>query len=426
MNDYFNQDAEIALLSILLRDRDSWVHVSTADVHMFSSTPNRTIFSVIRNLLTAGLSPEYELVYTTLLNNNQLDIAGGDDYLKYLYGQTVNFNNVKEYEKLVVDRYKARSLMKVSGWLPTAVENSNGNIDSVILSIKEDLDSLLSTTVLQKTHKIGDLVDESLQEINSRRENPGPKGTPTSYKDLDYITGGFNPGDLWTICARPSMGKSAKMCNIVLHQAKNGHGSLIFSLEMSKDQLIERFVSIDTGLSLTNIRTGILTDDDLVKIGASLKMLKSLPIYIDTNYSADVNYVDTVIRMFRKQHNIKIAWIDNINLMVERNSESTHGLGQVTRRGKLLAQELLMTVVAIAQLNRGLEQRDDKRPRLSDIRQSGNIEEDSDIVEGLYRDEYYNPNTTHPNILENLILKHRNGPVGVYSLSFQPVSMRII
>jgi len=424
MTNYFNQDAEVSLLSLLMREKDAWINLTTIRAEMFTSLPHKLLFTTMQDLIHSGLHPEYSLLHSTLKSRNLLNEAGGEDYLQFLYGVSSNINNIKEYENLVIKNFKARELLKFSSGIPARLQNTP-NIDSLILDVKNTVDDLLTTSVVKKTYHLRDFLDASYETIVARTENLGPSGHSTGYRHFDMMTGGFNPGDLLVICGRPGMAKSAKMCNMTLKMAKNGDASLLFSLEMSKEQLIERMIAIETGIDLTHLRVGHLTETQLEEIKETIEKFKELPIYIDANYMADVNYVETITRMYHKKHDIKSFWVDNINLMVERNTDSTHALGQVSRRCKLLGMELGITSIIIAQLNRNVESRDDKRPRLSDIRQSGNIEEDADIVEGLYRDDFYNNETERPGILEAIILKHRNGPLGIYSLTFKAETNRL-
>jgi len=424
MTNYFNQDAEVSLLSLLMREKDAWVNLTTVNSEMFTSLPHKIIFKTMGELIASGLHPEYSLLHSTLKSRNRLVEAGGEDYLQFLYSHTSNINNLKEYENLVIKNYKARELMKFASTITARLQNTP-NVDSLIVDVKTTVDDLLTTSVSQKTYHINEFLDTSFETIIARTENLGPSGFSTGFRHFDLMTGGFNPGDLIIICGRPGMAKSAKMCNMVLDMGLRGIPSLMFSLEMSKEQLLERMIAIRTGIDLTYLRVGHLTEAQIEKIKETIDEFRDLPIYVDANYMADVNYVETITRLYHKKHDIKSFWVDNLNLMVERNTDATNALGQVTRRSKLLAMELGITAINIAQLNRNVESRDDRRPRLSDIRQSGNIEEDADIVEGLYRDDYYNQNTERPGILEAIILKHRNGPLGIYSLTFKAETNRL-
>jgi replicative DNA helicase len=415
----FDYDAEVALLSILMKNKDAWVRLTKLEFYMLSSASHRTIFEAIKELIFENLDLELNLIITHLKSKKLLDDAGGQEYLQFLFEQQYPAENLREYERIVINNYKASSLLTISSGIKSRIETTS-NIDSLIVQFRESLDNLLTSTVMGQTFHIDQLLEDSLQEIKLRGETKTSIGVATGYNGFDTLIGGYVPGDLWTICGRPGMAKSAMVCNNALRMARNGKGSLIFSLEMSKEQLLERLVSIESGVSIINIRTGNINEEELEVIANTLDSFRGLPIYIDTNYMADVNYIETIMRLYHKRHGIVATYLDNINLMVERDTNSTHALGQVSRRCKLLSQELNLTNIIIAQLNRQVESRPDKRPILPDIRQSGNIEEDSDVVIGLFRDEYYTKeNTQYPGILEAIILKHRNGPLGTITLGFR-------
>jgi len=220
------------------------------------------------------------------------------------------------------------------------------------------------------------------------------------------------------IAGRPGMGKTAVMCNSAVEVAKSlqqegkGQSVQIFSLEMNKIGLTERMVSMESGVPLADIRLGTISNDQLQKVAETIKKLKDLPLYIDTNFDTDDQYFASMVRKYNKTKGTRIVFFDYIQLASERDANQTAEIGRFTRMGKILANELGITTILFSQLNRAVELREDKRPVLSDLRQSGNIEEDADLVMFLYRDDYYNQKSLNKGEMEHIIRKHRNGPTG--------------
>jgi replicative DNA helicase len=234
-------------------------------------------------------------------------------------------------------------------------------------------------------------------------------------------------GKLWIIAGRPSMGKSASICNMMLSAAKSANGNLIFSYEMSKFDLIERFLGIETGINISDIHLGLLDQPKLDFIKNKIHEIKSLPIYVDTYFSGNIGYVTSTIRRYKKLKDIKLVFLDYVQLMVDRGDNATHELGQISRELKLLANDLEIGIVLLSQLNRNVELREDKRPILADLRQSGNLEEDADIVAMLYRDDvYYKDKSKYPGTLDFILRKNRQtGMLGSVQLNFEDVTNRI-
>ncbi len=227
--------------------------------------------------------------------------------------------------------------------------------------------------------------------------------------------------DLWVVAGRPGMGKSAFMCNSVL----SGVPSLIFSLEMSKESLMYRLISMTSGVPIFNLRLGRLTQEELDKVADAVKELKNLPIYIDTTFMTSVDSVVSLTKKYNRLYGIKVVHLDYVQILADRSAEATHEIGRISRAMKNLAHDLNIASVVYSQLNRNVEAREDKRPMLADLRQSGNLEEDADVVTFLYRDEMYNPNTKFKHVLELLVKKQRNGPTGVVTTLFNDQTNKI-
>jgi replicative DNA helicase len=421
-NPIFSQHAETAVLSILLRDPTSFEELEELRDGMFSSTPNQFIFEAVRDLIVNGLNPEYSLLITSLQSKNRLELCGGESHLNYLMNQNYDRNNLSEFIRIIVNSYKARELLSIGSQIPEMISNNSSEIDNALAYIQNKLDDI---TVGGDGESIADMdsaTKDVWEDIIEKVENPNKIDATTGFKNLDAVTGGYWADDLWVIAGRPGMGKSSFMCNSIL----TGIPSLIFSLEMSKLSILYRLLAMSSGVPVFNIRMGILTQKQLDLISDTVKEIKDLPIYIDASFIRNIDYVTSTIRKYKNSHGIKVSHVDYIQLLAERSVNATHELGRISRELKILAKDLKMTNVTYSQLNRGVELRDDKRPILSDLRQSGNLEEDADIVMFLYRDELYNKDTKDKGMLELLIRKQRNGPIGTVFSKFDVETNKIM
>jgi replicative DNA helicase len=420
----FSTEAELAILNIILQNPATVYNLSSLKNYMFSSTPNQLIFTTVEELLAQNLVPEVNLIDSFLKSKGRSEKVGGREYLSYLEKQAYNPENLREFERQIIDSFKARSLINMATSVsPTLMENQD--VDGVISSIRTTLDNLTSASGGDATSDLGTVLKESWEDINERIKNPGITGVTTGIHDIDLVTGGLAEGDLCFIAGRPGMGKTAMMCNMMLKQAKVGIPVLMFSLEMSKKTLAERLISLETGINSFNIRLGTLNNAQLNQISDAIRAIKGLPIYIDSSFAGSLSYILTTARKFSRNNNVKVCYLDYIQLLADRGSEATHELGSISRSLKLLAKELENSWVVGSQFNRLLETREDKRPQLSDLRQSGNLEEDADLVIGLYRDVMYNRDTKDKNVMESIILKQRSGPRGMLPLKFEEETGRI-
>lgn len=415
-------DAEVAVLSIVLKSPELAYELSGLKNYMFSSNPHQTLFREIEERLEKQSPIDAGLIIADLESSGELAKIGGRKHIDFLVNQNVKEETLQEYKNIIINSWKTRTLVSMGNGL--TVENVNAdNVEKVILDTKKSLDELTLLSGESKTVKIGDIVKEVYEEIKSRSENPGIKGSTWGIKDLDNATGGKCPGELWIIGARPGQGKSALVCNSILADARSGVPSLLFSKEMRTQEISERLISLISGVPITNIRLGVLDESMVKKIYQSLEELKGYPIYIDSSFrNSDLAYMESTIVKYKRQFDIKVVYLDYIQIAVDRDDNQTQEIGRVSRLFKGLSNELPICSVLVSQLNRAVELRDNKRPILSDLRQSGNLEEDADMVVGLYRDEYYNKETKYKNLMEFNILKYRNGAVGSITLKFEPVT----
>ena len=422
-NKLFSAEHEIAVLSTILKYPELY-YGTDIRFFMMSSIPHQIIFQEIEALSEKQLVPDMFLVANSLDSSGSLDKVGGRDYLELLISQEFNKDNFKEYCSLLMASYKGRILLSSASKIK-ADNITLDNVDDTIRDFRKTLDNLTEASGGGGTVHIGDGIKKSFDDIVARTANPGIRGVSWGLKDIDVITGGKCPGDLWILGGRPGSGKSASICNSILADGKAGVSILFFEKEMNYQALIERLVAIDSGIPIQNIRLGVLDKKQIEEIGMSMRKIREYPIYIDTTFSSDIHYVESTIYKYKASKNIQVVYLDYLQLLAQRGDNQTAELGQISRMCKLLANDQGVCVIAASQLNRGVESRDNKRPMMSDLRQSGNLEEDADYVIGLYRDEYYNQETKYKNLMEYIILKARNGPVGTITLRFNPESNRL-
>jgi replicative DNA helicase len=422
----FNHDTELFVLASLLKTPDRIFSViDSLRGEMFSASLHSVIYNSMVNLVKDSLvlNPTNLKIYVE--QHKLSEKVGGYDYIDMLANMEVDEKSFDLYYKALGDSYKARVLLNLAANLPNTVQNSS-DINNVIGNIKQMVESLDGAGLSNGIHSIDEILNESFEIIQKRLEHPGITGISTGLPVIDIATGGLTEGTEWIIGARPQTGKTTTLLTMLKASAEAGNPSLLISREMSNQDLIERLLSMDSGIPFSSIRYGHLTDVDIKKLKRANNRLKKLPFFIDSNIFGDINYVTGIIRKFKRMHGIRVVGIDYIQLLAERGGDQTAELGRISRMLKLLAVDLKLTTLVASQLNRLLEMREDKRPILSDLRQSGNLEEDADNVIGLYRDELYftNPNTQGK--IEFIILKQRNGPIGTYTLEFDGTTVSII
>lgn len=418
MNDsIFNPEPELAILSILLKTPAKFDELRILKPFMFSVSANKELYSIIVDINRNSLVADPSLLESNLKASGKMGSIGGTGYIEHILSKSFDENNLKEFERLVVNSYKARTLISIASSIPGKI-TSTEDIDPIINVVKSSLEKLTISSGGDSTVYMGDILPSTLEDISYRIKNPGIQGKTSGFKNFDLVSAGLCSGDLWFVAGRPGSGKTSCMLNMAYRMATSGVKILIFSLEMKTQQLVERMISMCTGIPIINLRTGLLTAKQLDQIKSSIVSLKELPIYIDSNYYATVGYYESTLRKYHKQFGIDVSFMDNINLMSERSTDATNELGRISRIGKILANDLGITNIILAQLNRNVELRDDKRPRLSDLRQSGNLEEDADVVIGLYRDVYYNREVSDKSSMEAIFLKQRSGPTGTVPMTF--------
>ena len=332
--------------------------------------------------------------------------------------------NVRHYATIVQEKSMLRKLIKVNEDIANTCYLAREKTEDILEETEKKIFDLLQYRSTGDFVPIKQVVLNALDKIEKASKNKGTvTGIPTGFIDLDYKTSGFQPSDLILIAARPSMGKTAFVLNVAQHMAfKEGKTVAIFSLEMSKEQLVNRLFSLESKVDSQALRTGNLTDEDWAKLIEGAAVVGKSNLIIDDTPGISIAELRSKCRKFKLEHDLGIIIIDYLQLMSGgKHSESRQQeISEISRSLKAVARELNVPVVALSQLSRAVEQRPDHRPMLSDLRESGAIEQDADVVMFLYRDDYYNKDTDKKNIAEVIIAKQRNGPIGTVELVWLP------
>lgn len=346
------------------------------------------------------------------------------EFAKDLLSSVYTSTNVRSYAKIVHDNAMLRKLIRVNEDIANTCYLGKETVEDIFSDTEKRIFDILQQNTSGEFVPIKDVVLNALDKIEIASKKKGNvTGLPTGFIDLDYKTAGFQPSDLILIAARPSMGKTALVLNIAQYMAfKENITAAVFSLEMSKEQLVNRLLSLESRVDSQSIRTGNLSDEDWSKLIEGAGIIGSSNLIIDDTPGISVTELRSKCRKYKLEHNLGIIIIDYLQLMAgSKHSESRQQeISDISRSLKAIARELNVPVVALSQLSRAVEQRPDHRPMLSDLRESGAIEQDADVVMFIYRDDYYNKDTAKPNVAEIIIAKQRNGAIGTIELAWLP------
>ena len=417
---------EVAVLSLFINNPELVLEYQSLPSDIFSSSVNKSLFEVIKSLSISGFLPSFDLVHGTLASRNMLETCGGIDYLRYLKDSQYYVENLKEYISLLVKHYKRRRLVRMLNSLDSSTIPVD-RVDNLVYELKNYLDNLDTLSDDSFVSKLGAAIPESIGALEHKIQSQNKIDVTTGFRHLDAITGGFISGDLWYVAGRPSMGKTAWCLNSINAAISNGIPSLIFSLEMNKMALVYRLLALRTGIPITNIRLGLINQEQLEIIKQEAQNIKELPLFIDTKFDANIYYIRSTARRLVHTNGIKLVHIDYLQLIdIADNANAVREFSSISRSLKVLANALDVTVIAYSQLNRLVELRGDKRPILSDLRESGGLEQDANVVLMLYRDVMYNQNTDQKDLMEFIIRKHREGPIGTLFAIFNAETNKII
>jgi replicative DNA helicase len=414
-------EAEQSVLGSMLLDKEAVAAASEVlEGNDFYLDAHKEIYEAMLDVYEQGKPVDLVTLAEALRQRGTLEAAGGGTYISDLSMAVPSTANVRYYIRIVEEKSILRKLIEASNEIIKESYEAAEDLDIIIDHVEKKIFDITQKKNHQSFESIKTILLETYAKIEELTKNKGKiVGVPTGFRDFDLRTSGLNPSDFILIAARPSMGKTSFAINIAQNAAVRYNIPVaIFSLEMSKEQLAQRMLSSEANIELQKIRTGDLTDEDWIKLVRAATPLSQAPIFIDDTPGITVMEVRSKARRLKMEHNIGLIVIDYLQLMSGRGRAESRQqeVSEISRSLKALARELDLPVVALSQLSRGPESRQDHRPMLSDLRESGAIEQDADLVVFLYRDEYYNPDTEKKNIAEAIIAKQRNGPTGTVEL----------
>lgn len=429
-----NLDVEASLLGSLLIDNDAFIKIGDMlQADDFFDEKHRIIFAAMRTLHDKRSAVDILTLSEQLKNKGKLETVGGASYLTELTNYVPTAAHLEQYAQIVADKAIRRRLIAASKDIASIGFDENKSLQELIEEAETRLFEVSQRHVRQDITSLESILGDSFDRLDDLHRNKGRiRGIPTGLKDLDKLLAGLQRSDLIVLAARPSMGKTALMLNMALDiatKAKQG-AVLIFSLEMGKEQLVDRLLAAEAGVDAWKLRTGEgLTDQDFERLSAGMGELAEAPIFIDDTSGITVSDLRMKARRLHHKHSLAVIMVDYLQLMSGGSrfasiSNRVQEISEISRSLKILARELNVPVVALSQLSRSVENRTPQIPQLADLRESGSIEQDADVVAFLYREEYYNPETDKKNITELLVKKHRNGPVANIELYFDRQKQR--
>lgn len=428
-----NIEAEQAVLGAMLIDKEAIAKVTeilTSDD--FYREAHRVIFNAMMELYNKNEAVDMVTITEILKRDNKLEDIGGIAYITSLANVVLTAANVKYHADIVAEKSVLRQLVRVSTEIAAMGYEANDDVGTLLDTAESRILEISNRKKKANFTPINDVLMESVQSIEKLLNNKGGlTGLPTGFADLDKLTSGLQPSDFVILAARPSMGKTALALNIVQNVALRAHKKVggetrsvaFFSLEMSKEQLVNRMLCAEAGIDSQRLRVGEMHDEDWTHLWDACDVMSKAKIYIDDTAGITAMDMRSRARRLKAEHGLDLIVVDYLQLMQgsgKRNSSNDRQqeVSEISRSLKALARELNVPVLALSQLSRSVESRQVKRPMLSDLRESGSLEQDADIVAFLYREDYYNPETENKHT-ELIIAKHRNGPVDTVNLFFQ-------
>ncbi|MCL2444551.1 replicative DNA helicase [Candidatus Saccharibacteria bacterium] len=427
-----NLDAEKSLLGAILIDEAVLPDITEiVKVKDFYDKRHELIYAAMMRLYETHKPVDLLTLTDSLKKKKELDKVGGSTYLAELTNYVPTSANSKAYADIVAKCAVRRRLIRASADIAELSYDEDGEITELLGRAEAELFSVSDATLKNDLVSMESILTESFDRLEELHKNKGAlRGVKTGYRDLDNKTAGLQKSDLIILAARPAMGKTTLVTNLAYNIATINHKSvLFFSLEMSKEQLVDRMLADVSGVDSWNIRTGNLGDEDFSKISEAMGELAEAPIYIDDTPGMTVMEMRTKARRAAHDSDLGLVIIDYLQLMQgsgRSDGNRVQEVSEISRGLKLIARELNVPVIALSQLSRSVESRSPQIPQLADLRESGSIEQDADIVMFIYREAYYNPDTDRQNITDLIIAKHRNGPTGKIELYFHPERLRFM
>lgn len=416
-------DAEQAVIGSMLTDKDAVIAaIEVLKEEDFYREDNKTIYSAILNLYNRSEPIDIITLKSELTAMGMFDKIGGFEYIVGLPEKVPTTANVDKYINIVKEKSELRRLIKTANEIIEQGYDPTENIDDIMNNAEKKIFNIMQDKDQKGYNPIKDVLVDTFTELEQLyNQKQHVTGVPTGFIDLDYKTAGLHNSDLVLIAARPAMGKSAFALNLATNAAVKANVPVVlFSLEMSKEQMVNRILCSEAMVDSNKVRTGKIDDEDWIKLANTMGELSEAPIYIDDTPGISINEIRAKCRKLKLEKNIGMVVIDYLQL-VQGSSKRSQGsreqeISEISRSLKILAKEINVPVIALSQLSRAPEQRPDHRPMLSDLRESGAIEQDADIVMFLYRDDYYNEDSEDKGLAEVILAKHRAGSTGTVKL----------
>ena len=415
-------EAEQAVLGSMLTDKDAVIAaIEVLKPDDFYREDNKIIYTAILSLYNRAEPVDIITLKAELSSMGKFDSVGGLEYLAELPEKVPTTANVDKYIKIVEEKAILRNLIKTANEIITLGYDPTEEVENIMDSAEKKIFDIMQSKNQKGYTPIKDILVETFSQIEQLYNQKQPiTGVPTGFLDLDYKTAGLHGSELILVAARPAMGKSAFALNIATNAAVKAKVPVaIFSLEMSKEQMVNRILCSEAMVDSNKVKTGKLDEQDWGKLAGALGPLSEADIYVDDTPGISVMEIRAKCRKLKLEKGLGLVVIDYLQLITgnsKRNGSREQEISEISRSLKILAKEIDVPVIALSQLSRAVEQRPDHRPMLSDLRESGAIEQDADIVMFLYRDDYYNEDTDKKNIAEVILAKHRGGSTGTVEL----------
>jgi replicative DNA helicase len=427
-----NLDAEKSILGAVLIDENVLTRVSDSiKAEDFYDPRHERIFAAMIRLYERHQPVDLLTLSDELKKQDHLEEAGGTDYISELTNQVPTAAHAESYAEIIVQNAMRRRLITASGTIAELAFDESKESAELLENAEQELFAISDKAGKKDMVSLEQILVESFDRLEELHKNKGAlRGVRTGFRDLDGMTAGLQRSDLIILAARPAMGKTTLVTNLAYNVATLAKQAvLFFSLEMGKEQLVDRMLADAAGVDAWNIRTGNLSDQDFEKLSRAMGEMAEAPIFIDDTPGVTVLDLRTKARRAAHDHPLGLIIIDYLQLMQgsgRSGDNRVQEVSEISRGLKLVARELNVPVIALSQLSRSVENRSPQIPQLADLRESGSIEQDADIVAFIYREAYYNPETEFPNITDLIIAKHRNGPTGKVELYFDPERLKFM
>lgn len=423
--DPYSQDAEEAVLGAILANPNIFMSIASfLKADDFFLERNRVIWEAYSRLSERGNPIDYLTLKHELIGLNKLEEIGGEAYLTYLANSVPTSVHAEVYGRIVERAAIRRKLIKTSEYIRVLALDEKLSLEAVLSEAESKLFSVSESTQIRREFvPLSDAISHYYDRMEHLLQNRGGAlGLPSGFRDLDSLLGGFQRSDLIVFAGRPGMGKTSFMLSVALNAARLGARIGIFTMEMGVEQLVQRLIAMETGINMQKLRLAQLTPQETKRFTEAVARINHFPIFIDDTPALTPIQIRTKARRLMHEFGLDMIMLDYMQLMTSgrhNDNNRVQEISYISRSLKELARELNVPLFSAAQLSRAVENRTDKRPVLSDLRESGSIEQDSDIVMFLYRDAVYNEATEFPNQADIIVAKHRNGPTGVISLYFE-------